>query len=857
VAAWVGAGLAWAGEAALPGRPPPSTASRVDKLWVLSPEWVLLANDYMDETDARIYAADRTLFDALLADQDRLEAGLNPSWVNLKRRVRLWQRGYLANNTQHRWMRDPANFTVASSDDPAYASPRHPVRAQSWVVSLGDRNCPKGSALRGCWDYQIGNYAYLRLPEPLKPGCRYRFLQADGRRADLHFVPTELVVPTLKVNQVGYLPDAPLKMAYLGGWAPGIGPVDFSPFTQFEVRRLADGQSCFSGPIRHRYTDTPNRGLHQNALYGGETVYELDFSGLRTPGTYAVVVPGLGRSWPFRIGADALGPAFYTAARGLYHQRCGCELAAAHTGWPRGRCHPPPVFPCRLTGAGVTEFTFADGQPPERLKSPDFAILAATGERRPPLDVWGGWHDAADYDRREGHHHVIWDLLTAYELAPANFTDGQLNLPESGNGIPDLLDEALYGLEVWRRAQAATGAGGGVGGRLETTGHPAHAGGPENDRQPFYLSRPTRGTTMMFAASAAHAARLLKPYDANRAAALLADAKRAWTWARDPAHDLKGVTATIDTGRLENNQPVTRTIAWDAAGENPFAALMAALNLALASGDPAYTRAAEEYAQPCVLKYSSFPNYYWYSWPLFLAATRTDLPGGFSPAWREAARTALLAKAAEVLAQSRDTPYRHSWYEGKSRRWGNALAPVWARFLVIGWRLTGGADYRQAALCDLDFHLGANPLGMVQTTGIGAVFPAAVQDAESRIEPGHEPVPGLTPYGLIMVPYGTINGVLRWELVDPDQKEPRETVWFLPPEVRAGPDDRPAIPLWRQYGPHGRHDPGCNEFTVNETLAPVAFLLASFMSPGWLPDRALLDRQPRLRRELDGYFWVP
>ena len=272
----------------------PSTAAKVDKLWVLSPEWLLLANDYMDETDARIYAGDRPLYEALLQDQIKLEAGLNPNWVNLKKRVRFWQRDYLRFSTAHLWMRDASRFQVSSPDDPAYASPRCPVQAQNWVVSLGDRIEPAGSPLRDCWNYEIGHYAYVRLPTPLKPGCRYRIVQADGRQADLTFDPAALIVPVLKVNQVGYLSDASAKIAYLGGWIPGLGPVDYARFTRFEVRRLSDGQTVFSGVPHKRYTDTPTRGLHQNAAYSGETVYELDFSAVCAAGSYALVVPRSG-----------------------------------------------------------------------------------------------------------------------------------------------------------------------------------------------------------------------------------------------------------------------------------------------------------------------------------------------------------------------------------------------------------------------------------------------------------------------------------------------------------------------------------------------------------------------------------
>ncbi|MCB1135851.1 MAG: glycoside hydrolase family 9 protein, partial [Chlamydiia bacterium] len=70
-------------------------------------------------------------------------------------------------------------------------------------------------------------------------------------------------------------------------------------------------------------------------------------------------------------------------------------------------------------------------------------------------DHQGGWHDAADWDRRTQHLTCVLDLLNAYEIAPQKFLDGQLNIPESGNGIPDILDEAEYGLRVWLKSQNA------------------------------------------------------------------------------------------------------------------------------------------------------------------------------------------------------------------------------------------------------------------------------------------------------------------------------------------------------------------------------------------------------------------
>ena len=65
------------------------------------------------------------------------------------------------------------------------------------------------------------------------------------------------------------------------------------------------------------------------------------------------------------------------------------------------------------------------------------------------------------------------------------------------------------------------------------------------------------------------------------------------------------------------------------------------------------------------------------------------------------------------------------------------------------------------------------------------------------------------------------------------------------------------VPLWRSIGPHGYRDPLCNEFTVQETIGPVALMLGAFLDKGWMPSDPLKNRQPRQRNEMNGFFWAP
>ena len=90
----------------------------------------------------------------------------------------------------------------------------------------------------------------------------------------------------------------------------------------FRVLAEEDDSEVFFGTIHFRADDTEYDG----APLTGETVLELNFSAVSQPGQYHLHVDGIGRSWSFEVGQNALGQTFFTHARGLFHQRCGMEL---------------------------------------------------------------------------------------------------------------------------------------------------------------------------------------------------------------------------------------------------------------------------------------------------------------------------------------------------------------------------------------------------------------------------------------------------------------------------------------------------------------------------------------------------
>jgi hypothetical protein len=407
-----------------------------------------------------------------------------------------------------RAFQDPAHFSLESEG-------RSVTTAYSgyWINAIGQMRLPEFPTGKPKFIHDAGavaHFAFLTVPGGLQDGRSYTLTSGWGEEIAFVYKEEENVSWAVKVDQVGYLPDAGEKYAYAGGWLGTGGELDLSFLegADFYIVDESSGEHVFSGAIALRMRDA----LVKKNKVTGETVYEMDFSPFTTPGNYHVYVPGMGRSWSFVISDDAVGECFYIHTRGLYHKRCGIAKEAKYTAWVSGECHKANTYKggfapenSHYRGGKASEGFGIFDKHGKRIEYKPFTMVAETATDEPLPDVWGGWHDAADYDRRTMHFAVVRDLLTPFLLEPDKFSDGQLGIPESGNGVPDIVDEAAWGVDVWRRAQNEAG---GVGCWLEATSHP-HDPNPATDTQRYYLALPTRESTMDYAA---HAALLANAY---------------------------------------------------------------------------------------------------------------------------------------------------------------------------------------------------------------------------------------------------------------------------------------------------------------------------------------------------------
>lgn len=746
--------------------------------------------------------------------------------------------------------------------------------AGSWLNPIGQARFPdfgdKGE--RRTKDAAVLHFAFLSLEKPLEPG-NYTLTDPLGQKTAFRYDPEKNVSDAIKINQVGYSPEAGRKFAYAGAWRGDLGPLPMKQFVgkNFDLVDTATGKTVFSAPVKLRANDPVSK---QGAPFTGEETLELDFSPFKTTGNYRIRIPGVGVSIPFTIGNNAIGEAFYIHARGLYHKRCGMAKEAPWTQWTTGACHTttregnfPPENRDYAKNDRLKDRGFFN-ENGERVGLKQFDIITGydqnPGQHQVLPGVVGGWHDAADFDRRPLHFNVVNDLLGAYLFFPANFTDGQLNLPESDNGIPDIVDEALYGMEVWRKAQRPDG---GVGTWIEASSHPVHQN-PAIDRQPYYLSAVTRNGTMLYAAHAGMTALVMKKIgQQDKMKAYLDSAVRAYDFAMNPANRFK---ADYEVTLNKQPQKLHYMEAPDVSMEYLF---KAAFDLYILTGDKKYlhdiTSRTKEINR-------TLGNYSWNLSPFLFAEFQTE--GENIPelsAIRQRYRGLVIRFGELALEMLEDNyPYRIPWFPAHhafsaNMRWGTCHPLVRARYLITAWRLTGDTKYRDGAFLANDFHNGANPLGLSMTSGLGYRYPVFFLDIPSYCDNIAEFVPGITPYLFTYyIPYNDVRlahglyyeSSARYQFLG-------ASVSMLPKRFTGGKDltekeNRDLLgkvwPVWRRFANLEAYTVDVSEFSIWETIAPAAAVTGCLMSPGFKPSPELKNRKPASDvRALPGYIILP
>ncbi len=315
------------------------------------------------------------------------------------------------------------------------------------------------------WDLRIANYLYVQLNTTIAPG------QSVTMTNDGTVWPTNMTfatiadplryTPAIHVNQEGYMPSFP-KKALVGYYIGSLGelPVLTNSFLLVDAQ---SGATVFQGTLTQRsdvgylYTPTPY-----------QLVYQADFSSFTTPGSYRVVVPGMGGSLPFRID-DGIGMDFArTYELGIFEQRSGFNVAMPYTRFVHAADHTAPASvptnaadPYVFTWTTISNYASSPNpnNPPQTaplLTNPAAQLYPFV--KQGPVDVSGGHFEAGDYNRvTYNSAQLLHVLMFGVDSLPGIASLDNLGIPESGDGVSDVLEEAKWEADFLSKLQDTDG----------------------------------------------------------------------------------------------------------------------------------------------------------------------------------------------------------------------------------------------------------------------------------------------------------------------------------------------------------------------------------------------------------------
>ncbi|NDJ16069.1 glycoside hydrolase family 9 protein [Myxacorys almedinensis] len=663
------------------------------------------------------------------------------------------------------WADRQTSYQISSSNDSGYSSDKTPT-------AVFRKSKPTNMARIGSWkfDFPIAHTVYLKLPSALQPGKTYQvnFSGENVEKLAFKYEPNVTRSEAVHVSQLGFHPNDSAKVAFLSTWMGNGGKVTYPAGLSFSVVDEATNRAVYSGKTKlSRASDQPEGPERNHTL---TDVHLLDFTPLKTPGRYRVCVDQVGCSLSFQINQTVWQQAFYISARGLYHQRSGIELGPPHTTVKR----PRPFHPNDGTTIYAAARSLASVD--QGIGSDDFSkVLGKSKTREKLTGIWGGYFDAGDWDRRIQHVEVSRLLLEMQELAPDYFGQVKLDLPESKNSIPDIVDEALWNIDFYKRLQTADG---GIRGGIQSEIDPKTGEASWQESTTILAYAPDAWSSYLYAGVAARAANWFKSNDAKRAQDYQTSAIRAVEYAERQSTDAK------------------RWQVRDARN-------LAMLELYRLTGAPKWHQA---FLQTTMFKDPKQPTNEWDKHDQRDAAfLYARLPQNqVDRTVQQNALNALVREADRAIALTNETGFKWSNIDPYAPiGWGTGLGAPKAVAMVRAHSLTNHPKYLKGSLLASQFSLGANPDNMSYTTGLGQRSPQNPLVIDQRMV-GQAPPPGITVYG----PYDPVRYGDYW------------TIEILKPAIFPAPNTWPTVESYFDVFLF----PMATEYTVMQTIAPTAYI---------------------------------
>jgi endoglucanase len=476
----------------------------------------------------------------------------------------------------------------------------------------------------------------------------------------------------IRINQVGYYPQSIKEFV--------VADLDATSFMVLNKE----------GKVKHK-GQLQNKGSWEAS---GEQVSAGDFSELSKSGTYRILLNTGEASYPFEIGEQVLSPALDAAIKSFYFQRASMAIEEAYGGiYQRAAGHPDV----------------------------NLAYHPSSGKSEGTLDSPGGWYDAGDYGKYVVNAAITaGQMLNLLELFPDAIADNRLNIPESGNGISDLLDEIRYELDWVATMQDADG---GVYHKLTARNFGGFIMPEDYDLERVIIGKAT-AATLDFAAVMAQASRVFRDIDPGFASDALTSAEGAWKWAMENPDVVYRNPEDVSTGEYGDDQ-LSDEFYWAAA------------ELYISTGKETYKEYLVNNEEPYTHQITN-------SWKFFIRNmgfhTLLINKDKLDPSLADDLTKKHLALSDEALQKMESVPYGIGIDHFE---WGsNSDVLDQAMILCIAHHFTGEQTYLDGAIRNLDYIFGKNATGYSFLTGYGSKHVMNPHHRPSGADGIEEPVPG-------------------------------------------------------------------------------------------------------------------
>ena len=372
---------------------------------------------------------------------------------------------------------------------------------------------------------------YLKLSAPLTVGQGYTInlgkLNTQNSTVKFVYEPINQQSEAVHVTTIGYRPDDVFKRAFLSEWMGSGGALDYPENLSFWLISKEKNQKKYEGKAKLAVNKDSVEATTAKINMSKTNVYHLEFSEFDEPGVYRIYVDGVGVSPSFEISEQAWSDAFKVSMKGFYNIRSGKAVGAPYSDFERPDNYMPgeqvQVYQSTgsllIAGGGLNALNSDKG---------NFTNLVNGLTDTIGTDAWGGYNDAGDWDRRIQHLFASNLQLELLELFEERVGGLDLNIPESENTLPDILDEVLYNLDFYKKLQLPDG---GIRGGIEAAEHPIDGETSWLESLKVMVYAPDHWSSFIYVSTAAKVAHYFKRNgDDLRADEYLQSAIKAMEW---------------------------------------------------------------------------------------------------------------------------------------------------------------------------------------------------------------------------------------------------------------------------------------------------------------------------------------